>query len=348
MRSEEYWKRRQIREAFNVFADAEAEADEIAKLYAKASVYLDSRIRNIYEKFKKKYGLSDAEAQRVLSASSDRASIDAALRALRTATQTEEIIMLRQVVESAAYAHKIAQIRQLQASVDDLMTNVYKQEQVKHERFYADLVKEGYRRSVFNIQQRAGIAFSFSDVNPSLVDRLLHSKWSGENYSQRIWANTQDVAEKVKEQLILGVLTGKTEREMAQVITDEFASGAKQSRRLIRTESNYIFTQADMAAREECDIKEYMYLATLDQKTCQDTCAKLDGMIFKVKDQRPGYNCPPMHPWCRCTTISILSHDWIETQTRRARDPETGKTYKIPLSMTYDEWILKYVKSKKE
>ncbi|MDD6788891.1 MAG: minor capsid protein, partial [Lachnospira sp.] len=103
--------------------------------------------------------------------------------------------------------------------------------------------------------------------------------------------------------------------------------------------------QADMAARKECDIRRYMYLATLDMKTCAETCGKLDGRIFLVKDQKPGYNCPPMHPWCRCTTLAILSDEWIKTQTRRARDPKTGRTFKVPLSMTYGEWKKKYLDS---
>ncbi|MDD6789538.1 MAG: minor capsid protein [Lachnospira sp.] len=218
------------------------------------------------------------------------------------------------------------------------MNAIYRQELVKNTALYQKLITDSYRRSIFAIQQRAGIAFPFSDVNPKLMDRLLHSKWSGKNYSVRLWGNTQEVAENVKEQIILGALTGKTEREMAEALNGTFAKGARVSRRLIRTESNYIFTQADMAARKECDIRRYMYLATLDMKTCAETCGTLDGRIFLVKDQKPGYNCPPMHPWCRCTTLSVLSDEWIRTQTRRARDPKTGRTYKVPLSMTYEEW----------
>ncbi|MDD6788895.1 MAG: hypothetical protein PUE04_02180 [Lachnospira sp.] len=52
-----------------------------------------------------------------------------------------------------------------------------------------------------------------------------------------------------------------------------------------------------------------------------------------------------MHPWCRCTTLAVLSDEWIKTQTRRARDPETGRTFKVPMSMTYEEWKKKYIGS---
>lgn len=305
----DYWKRRQIREAFNVFSQAEIAADEIAKLYRKASAYMAAKMQGVYDKFKRKYGLTDEQAKQLLAAASDRGSIDAALQALKNGPQTEPVTELRKVVESAAYAARIRQIRELEISAGQVMSAIYKQELAKNTALYQKLITDSYRRSIFDIQQRAGIAFSFSDVNPKLMDRLLHSKWSGKNYSVRLWGNTQEVAENVKEQIIIGALTGKTEREMAEVLNETFAKGARVSRRLIRTESNYIFTQADMAARKECDIRRYMYLATLDMKTCAETCGKLDGKIFLVKDQKPGYNCPPMHPWCVLPDTKIIAPD---------------------------------------
>ena len=305
----DYWKRRQIREAFNVFSQAEIAADEIAKLYRKASAYMDAKMQGVYDKFKRKYGLTDEQAKQLLAAASDRGSIDAALQALQNGPQTESVTELRKVVESAAYAARIQQIRELEISAGQVMNAIYKQELAKNTALYEKLITDSYRKSIFAIQQRAGVAFSFSDVNPKLMERLLHSKWSGKNYSVRLWGNTQEVAENVKEQIILGALTGKTEREMAEALNETFAKGARVSRRLIRTESNYIFTQADMAARKECDIRRYMYLATLDMKTCAETCGKLDGRIFLVKDQKPGYNCPPMHPWCVLPDTKIIAPD---------------------------------------
>ncbi|WP_081254674.1 minor capsid protein, partial [Staphylococcus capitis] len=32
-------------------------------------------------------------------------------------------------------------------------------------------------------------------------------------------------------------------------------------------------------------------------------CHTLNGKVFKVKDMVPGINAPPMHPWCRSTTV---------------------------------------------
>ncbi len=44
------------------------------------------------------------------------------------------------------------------------------------------------------------------------------------------------------------------------------------------------------------------YVAKIDSKTSK-LCHSLNGKIFKVKDMIPGVNAPPMHPWCRSTTV---------------------------------------------
>ncbi|MCS5343623.1 minor capsid protein [Staphylococcus aureus] len=47
---------------------------------------------------------------------------------------------------------------------------------------------------------------------------------------------------------------------------------------------------------------EYKYVAKIDSKTSK-LCHSLNGKILKVKDMIPGVNAPPMHPWCRSTTV---------------------------------------------
>ncbi len=84
---------------------------------------------------------------------------------------------------------------------------------------------------------------------------------------------------------------------------------------------------------EEVGIEKYQYVAALAENTC-DTCEGLDGETFDVKDARPGDNYPPMHANCRCTTIMAS----FTPATRIARDPETGKNYKVDGNMTFNEW----------
>jgi len=73
-------------------------------------------------------------------------------------------------------------------------------------------------------------------------------------------------------------------------------------------------------------------------------CRQHDNKVYLVKDARPGVNMPPLHPYCRSTTIAVIDVGEEANLQRRARDPVTGKTYLVPASMSYQEWYEKFVK----
>ena len=129
--------------------------------------------------------------------------------------------------------------------------------------------------------------------------------WSGKHYSKRIWKNTENLAQTLKEEMLVSLLTGRTDRETAQIIEYKFGAGAIQARRLMRTESCFVAGELTARAYEECGVEKYRYLATLDLRT-SEICRSLDGKVFLLSERQVGKNYPPMHPWFRSTTISII------------------------------------------
>ena len=227
------------------------------------------------------------------------------------------------------------------------MQQIYKQEKVRSTSHYVDLANEAYYKSIFDIQQRVGLGFSFAVIDHKAIDRVINSKWSGSNYSDRIWHNTRALAQDLKQELLINMVTGRTDSEVADIISNKYAQGASNARRLVRTESCNLANQMEMQSYEDCGIETYIYVATLDLKT-STVCRKLDGKRFKVSEQQPGFNCPPMHPWCRSTTICDISDDELSQMQRRARNPATGRAETVPANMTYEQWHNKYVKGNKE
>ena len=108
------------------------------------------------------------------------------------------------------------------------MRQVYEQEKIQHTAWYLDLASEAYYHSIFEVQKQTGLAFSFALIDPKKIDRVINSKWMGENYSERIWKNTQTLAGTLKEELLVNLVTGRTERETAGIIANRFAVGDKQ------------------------------------------------------------------------------------------------------------------------
>lgn len=340
MSSASYWERRKAREMFRYMEKAENAADEIAKLYQKSSGYLSAELDKIFERYKRKHHLTDAEAYRLLNSLHDKTSIEELKEALRAGDGVKKDILAE--LESPAYRARLERLEQLQNQLDATMQNVYRQEKKINTSHYVDLANEAYYRSIFDIQQRTGLGFSFSKIDPAIIDKVINSKWSGVNYSTRIWHNTQDLAQDLKEELLVNLVTGRTDREAAEIIANKYAQGASNARRLVRTESCNLANQMEMRSYEECGIDKYRYVATLDLRTSQ-ACRKLDGKVFSVSEQQPGKNCPPMHPWCRSTTICDIGSAELAGMKRRARDPVTGKTNTVPANMTYEQWYDKNV-----
>lgn len=342
-----YWERRQAQMMYEYMESAEKKADEIAKLYQKASWYLSAQADAVFDKYMDKHGLSENEARRLLNQVYDKTSLDEMLAKLDNGDKDESRKELKKKLEAPAYQARLDRFRKLQDQLDMVMMQIYKQEKQMSTDFYTELASESYYKSMYTLQQQADAAFSFSYVDAKTIDQVINSRWSGENYSSRIWKNTKGLAEDLKEQLLLGLVTGKTHREMAREIQLKYAAGASQARRLVRTESNFVATELNFKAYEEAGIKKYRYLATLDLKTSK-ICRELDGKIFPVEERKSGENCPPMHPWCRSTTVAVIREEWIKDSQRAAIDPVTHKRIMVPASMTYAEWYKKYVEGKPE
>lgn len=339
-----YWERRQAQNMYEYMQSAEAVSEEIAKLYRRASGYISTMLDEIFEKYQTKHNLTDDEARQLLSMMHDKTSIADLMEKLREVSAKDENrkAILAQL-ESAAYQSRLERLQQLQNQIDYIMSNVYQQEKDFNTSHYVDLANESYYKGIYDIQQMAGAAFSFNYVDAKTIDRVINSKWSGKNYSQRIWGNTKAFAQDIKEELLINLVTGRTNREVADIIANKYHVEALKARRLVRTESNYVATELNFKAYEDVGVEKYKYLATLDLRT-SEICRNMDGKIFPVSERTIGVNCPPLHPWCRSTTICVISEELLEKLQRSARDPETGELIKVPLSMTYEQWYDKYVK----
>lgn len=338
-----YWERRQAEDTHRAFEKAEDVSKQIADVYLKASRYLSYESEDIFERFQTKHNLSEDEAKQLLNTMQDRTSLDELLQKLENTKNKDEKRELIKKLEAPAYQARLERLRQTQEQIDWIMQNIYHQEKTFNTDFYTNLAMESYYRSVFNIQQRVNAGFSFNYVSAKVIDQVINSRWSGKNYSERIWKNTQELAQDLKEELLVSLITGRTHRETAQIIAERYAQGYAKARRLVWTESAYIMGELNFKAYEECGIEEYQFLAILDLRT-SNICRKMDGMIIRTKQKITGQNYPPMHPYCRTTTVPVIDKELEKKLTKDAIDPVTGEHIEVPANMNYEEWYKKYVK----
>ena len=182
-----------------------------------------------------------------------------------------------------------------------------------------------------------GYDFSFTKIDKNLMDVILNERWSGKNYSERIWGNTDILADSLCDVISSGMMSGQGIEKMSKQIKDRFKVSKYYAERLIRTEVNHFNNMADAMAYEDMGVEYYVFVATLDNRT-SEICQTMDGKKFAYKDKEEGVNYPPLHPNCRSKTRGYVDEETERRLKRRARNPITGKTEVID-NISYKQWL---------
>jgi SPP1 gp7 family putative phage head morphogenesis protein len=328
---------------------AEKQADKFDEIYKQSKAYLDKQINKVFDKFQRDYGLSERDARHVLKNMKDQKDLNELRKVLEARPNDPNIQRLLADLDSPAYAYRMKRLERLNDDLDRMRESIYHSEKNGSDAFYSELMKDSYYKATFDLQQQTGLAYSFSGLPESEIKHLQSFSWIGDGstYSIDIWKNTGKLASSIKDELLISLMTGRGTRETTQAIAERFNVGQNDARRLVRTESAFFHNQMELLSYEEADIEKYIFVAVLDKRTSR-ICQEHDNIVYRVDEAEPGVNHPPMHPWCRSTTVAYDEDADYSKLKRRARNPETGKTELVPADMTYKEWYGKYVDDEKK
>ena len=144
---------------------------------------------------------------------------------------------------------------------------------------------------------------AFSSVSAATATQLINSIWcaDGKSWSQRIWENTELLADTLNEELIHCVATGKKTTELKNLLQERFNVSYSRADALVRTEMAHIQTQAAQKRYEDYGIQEVMVWADKDERRCE-VCGALHEKKYLIGSQMP----IPAHPRCRCSIIPVV------------------------------------------
>lgn len=343
MKSSEYWAIRSRNRMRNYHRNSDNTIRTVHNAYDKALADIEEDIGKIYTKYKLDSGLTDEEVRKILNSRVDPKVLDE-LRAEALTIKDKDI--RKQIINrlnAPAYKARITRLEALKENIYLQAKKVADVELQASESVYIDTINKSYYQTMFEIQKGTGYGFNVASMLTKDVQEVLRNPWSGRHFSERIWRNSDLLAEQLTKTMTSGFMSGRTVYQMTQELGRFMGTGKHVTARLIRTELTYMANAAEIEGYIESGIEEYMYLATLDDRT-SDVCQDLDNEVFKVADAKAGENLPPMHPHCRSTTRAWFGEKTLEGIQRRARDPITGRTYLVPASMKYKEWFQEYVK----
>lgn len=345
MKNNAYWTRRANLRMEEYHKNSDSTIQKIIAAYDKAIKDINEDINKIFYKYQLDSDLSTTEVRELLNTKIPKKELDSIRKRIYNIQDEELKRYMMAQLNAGAYKARITRLEALKESIyinSKIAADVEINQSTK---LYTDNIKKAYYSNAFDIQKGLGVGFNIAEMPVESIQEILKNNWSGKHYSKRVWHNTDVLAKQLEEVIASGLMSGKSSRRMAQELQDLTDYGKFACERLIRTETTYVTNMAELESYKECDINKYIFIATLDLRT-SSVCREHDREVYEVEKAEAGVNLPPLHPHCRSTTRAYLGESTLKDIKRRARDPETGKTYLVPGDMKYQDWYDKFVVDK--
>lgn len=342
-KSSKYWQNRfdQVEQSAN--NKSVAYARKLEKKYKTAAQEIDGKINAWYQRIAQNNNVSVTEARRLLSTSELKEFKWTVQDYIKYGQENAIDQSWMKELENASAKFHINRLEALKLECRQQIEVALANGQQSMYDTLADVYKDSFYHSCFEIQTGVGVGFDVSALDDGYVSRLLNKPWSldGENFSSKVWKNKTKLLNNLDQELSKMVLTGSSPQKAIQNIRKTMDTSLYNAKRLVLTEQAYFCTAAQKDAFTELDVDEYEIVSTLDSKT-SEVCREQDGKHYPVKDMTPGVNAPPFHVFCRTTTCPYFDDEFTVDDKRVAKDEE-GNWYEVPANMTYKEWKQTFV-----
>ena len=322
--SDEYWRER-----------AEDRLDEAEKLSVPYledihAVYDDARlkivedIKNLYKNCYKDDEGFDQEKLRVIIPNGDLERFHREMKKAGLSEYLPDNYKARMTRLEYLYADCWAESKKASLKHQQIETKAHR-----------ETIKNAYYKTIYDTGVGLKINPAFSKLDNRAVNQVLNTKFLGGNYSERIWKNTDKLADTLKEVIGSAIARGESYSKTARGIRERFGVTQYEATRLVQTETCYFQNQAEIEALKTMGIEKYKFIATLDSRT-SDICREHDKKVYNIEDAKAGENLPPLHPNCRSTVSAYLGEEY-ESAIRIARN-EDGENEYVD-NVPYNEWL---------
>lgn len=291
-----YWENREKEKLKKGLKDTKKVEKDLVKIYKECMQDFKKEILLFYDKFAKDNNLSYVEACKLLNSNEYkkwRYDLKGYMELIQNTYDKDIADKLLLELNVLSKKASISRLEELFYQCGKYINEVTQKSNTRLQVCFSSTVKDTYYTDIFNLHKYIGVGASFSKINNDLVKELLAYKWSGNDYSSRIWNNRTKLKNVLEEEMTKMIIRGSGSREVAKAVSKRLDADLSNCVRLVQTEHSYFLNKASELSYIETGVDEYMYLATLDSRTSQ-TCQSLDGRIFKVSEVMVGINYPPL------------------------------------------------------
>lgn len=331
--NKKYWGKRAAEKVRFFNEEADKIVAELSQAYTEAELTFKEAVANVFAGFSGGFGLSQAKAKELIKSAGNKAPSKALIQMANRITDPNKRQEALAVLSAPAYKWRVDRLDKLTLQAEKLCEGLNAFQLKADTAFLSEQMIKAYNYTFFDMQQGGGLIGAFNMLPESRIEQVLKTKWLDKHFSTRIWDNTHDLADELRQALLNSFMTGESSQKAVGRIAERFQTGRYEAERLIRTEHTYVCGQAELESYKSANITHYEYAALIDDRTSL-ICEGLDNKIFPVAKAKPGVNYPPMHAFCRSSTIAVLPSEEELEKSWKQFNAEF-----VPQGMSFEEWV---------
>ncbi len=350
-KNNDYWKERMEALEDEQYQESVEYFEDIKEQFKKAQMSIQDDIEKWYYRLAENNDISYSQAKKLLKKGEldeFKWTLEQYIQKGKENAVSEEWM---KELENASAKYHISYLEAMKMQIQQHAEILYTEFEKGMAEFLRETFKDQFYKTAFEVAKGVGVGYSLAAIDTKKIDVVLKSPWAqdGKVFSDRIWKNKEKLVKELHIELSQNIIRGESPQKAINNLAKKMNVSKSQAGNLIMTESVAISAGARKECFRELDLEKYQIVSTLDALTCE-VCGAMDGKVFKMSEYEIGVTANPFHPRCRCDTAPYYD-DWEELgidPERVARDPVTGKEYKVPADMTYQEWYDKFIKDNPE
>lgn len=296
-----YWIQRALQQEQNAQIVSDRYMANVGRQLAFYRQDLISEIETFYARYAKDHKMSHAEAKRYLRDNEMKEFQGVTLEKFRAMALNPDTPT--PLLDALAYRHRISRKEALLAEIERKTAELYGG-------------KDGIADNVVNnmsevyikgkIQQMKNLAdFGIVEkpiLNLKAVQNKLATNWSGQEFSERIWGQSQRTFNSIQKVIDQGLTGGWSVDRMSKELILRTGVAYSQAETLVRTETTFYNNLATLDTIKDLGGEYYEIVAVLDTRT-SDICRHENKKIYPISEYKAGQTAPPFHVRCRSTIM---------------------------------------------
>lgn len=296
-----YWMQRALQQEQDAHLVSERYLSKVGNQLASYRQDLISEIETFYARYAKDHKMSHAEAKRYLRDNEMKEFQGVTLEKFRAMALNPDTPT--PLLDALSYRHRISRKEALLAEIERKTAELYGGKNGIADNVTNNL-SEVYVKG--KIQQMKNLAdFGIVEkpiLNLKAVQNKLATNWSGQEFSERIWGQSQRTFNSIQKVIDQGLTGGWSVDRMSKELTLRTGVALSQARTLVQTETTFYNNLATLDTIKEFGAEYYEIVAVLDNNTSK-ICRRKNGKIYPISEYKAGQTAPPFHVWCRSTIM---------------------------------------------